>query len=104
MFKFFSKKIKKGICFESSTPDLDNLESRLLPGFQLLQLYKAPPPYRDPLMRPNSNSTPDLASQTYGPLRTAFNKPQVRRWCLLFTYLISYFNKFVNTITCNEFI
>ncbi|KAK6631725.1 hypothetical protein RUM43_013789 [Polyplax serrata] len=60
-----------------STPDLDNLESRLLAGFQFLQLYKAPPPYRDALARPNSNSTPDLASQTFGPLRTTFNKPQV---------------------------
>lgn len=65
------------ICFLYSTPDLDNLESRLLAGFQFLQLYKAPPPYRDALARPNSNSTPDLASQTFGPLRTTFNKPQV---------------------------
>ncbi|KAL0275461.1 UNVERIFIED_CONTAM: hypothetical protein PYX00_003298 [Menopon gallinae] len=60
-----------------STPDLDNLETSLLARFQLFQLYKAPPPYRDPLTRPNSSSTPDLASQTFAPARTILNNQQV---------------------------
>ncbi|XP_066904101.1 tyrosine-protein phosphatase non-receptor type 21 isoform X3 [Halyomorpha halys] len=43
-----------------STPDLDGNE-----GGVVVQLYKPPPPYR-----PNSNSTPDLASQPLQPTHT----------------------------------
>ncbi|RZF46366.1 hypothetical protein LSTR_LSTR011150 [Laodelphax striatellus] len=55
-----------------STPDL---ESQVVHGYQMLHLYKPPPPY--PINRPSSNSTPDLASQTLGPPTNAFISGQV---------------------------
>ncbi|XP_065214108.1 tyrosine-protein phosphatase non-receptor type 14-like isoform X1 [Planococcus citri] len=46
-----------------STPELDTVTNNLIQGMQMMHLYKPPPPY--PINRPSSNSTPDLASQTF---------------------------------------
>lgn len=46
-----------------STPELDTVTSQLVHDSHAMHVYKPPPPY--PINRPSSNSTPDLASQTF---------------------------------------
>lgn len=73
--RVFLTRFMFGVLFNRSTPELDTVTSQLLQGVQMMHVYKPPPPY--PINRPSSNSTPDLASQTFAHHSHYFISSQV---------------------------